>query len=339
MSSIFTTLFKWRAREGRSPKEDYLTETFAGVLARERGLAVAFVERLIDHEVASVVLETQKVVVSHDRNNRFDLWMDARGSDGARHLVIVENKVLAAEGLNQLQRYEEYLASRNDAKTRTLVYLTPNAGTDFQESEPGVIFRKVHWYQVYGWIKEWSKRHDHNILVNEFLQLMEDWSLALKLNANDLAAATAYQTSVRTMLLQILDEISSLVKSRLSDTATGQWRYERLNLTYHSAWIDADESTYISFGFDFDRDDEQWNVSELRLPSAYCSIRGSGTDQYDWDRLPPEWSEPPVGWESSDYIKVKQLSFLKAEGDSLHTAYVDFFTSSLDELWPVIDPH
>ena len=78
MSSIFTKLFKWRPREGRSPQEDYLTETFAGVLEREPGLDVAIATRLIGHKVASVVLETQKVDVSYDRNNRFDLWMDAR---------------------------------------------------------------------------------------------------------------------------------------------------------------------------------------------------------------------------------------------------------------------
>ena len=340
MSSIFTKLFKWRPREGRSPQEDYLTETFAGVLEREPGLDVAIAKRLIDHDVnvASVVLDTQKVDVSYDRNNRFDLWMDARESDGAQHLVIVENKVLASEGMNQLVNYEAYLANQNDAKTRTLVYLTPHARSDFKESKPGVTFREVHWYQVYGWIKEWSKRHDDNILVTEFLRLMEDWGLALKLNANDLAVATAYQTSVRSMLLQILDEIWSSVRNRLSGRASGNWSYDRRHLTYSSAWIDADQDLYISYGFDFDRDDESWNVSELRLPSAFFAIRGSGTGRYDWNDLPEEWSEPSDRWESSDYIRIKQLSFLKAEGDSLHTAYLDFFTSSLAELWPVIDP-
>ena len=230
------------------------------------------------------------------------------------------------------------MASQSDAKTRTLVYLTPHARSDFQASEPSVTFCEVHWYQVYGWIKEWSKRHDHNILVNEFLRLMEDWSLALKLNANDLAVATAYQTSVRSMLLQILDEIWSLVRQRLSGKASGQWSYDRRHLTYSSAWIDADQDLYISYGFDFNRDDERWNVSELQLPSAFLAICGSGTDRYDWDHLPPGWTKPPVRWDSNDYIRVQQLSFLKAEGDSLHTAYLDFFTSSLAELWPVIDP-
>ena len=335
MSSIFTALFKWRARKSRSPKEDYLTEAFAGVLERECGLDVAFVEWLIGIEMASVVIETQRVADSKDR---FDLWMDAKGSDGARHLVVVENKVLAAEGVNQLPRYETYLATRIDARTRTLIYLTPHARSDFESSKPCVTFREIRWYQVYGWAKEWSKKHDHSILVVEFLRLMEDWGLALKLNANDLAVATAYQTSVRSMLLQILDEIWSVVRSRLSDTASGQWRYDRRYLSYHSAWIDAHEDLYISFAFDFDRDDEKWNVSELQLPSAYVAIRGSGTGRYDWDELPSQWSEPPVGWESSDYIRVKQLSFLKAEGDSLHTAYLDFFTSSLDQLWTVVDP-
>ena len=210
-----------------------LTEVFAGVMDTESGLDAAFVKWLIGRDVASVIVETQRM---GDNGDRFDVWIDARGSAGERHLIVLENKILAAEGTNQLRRYEMYLAKQDDVNTRTLVYLTPHTRSDFRESTPVVEFREIYWYQVYAWLKEWSKRHDHHILVKELLRLMEDWSLALKLDANDLAVATAYQASVSSMLLQILDEIYSIVKSRLTDTATGRWSYEYQYLKYHSPW-------------------------------------------------------------------------------------------------------
>lgn len=340
MDSVFARLFRYRPSVDRLPQEDFFTEALAGVLLADRLFREAFVSWLIDREVDHVGIETQKSVGA---DNRIDIWIEARNDSlGSRHVVAMENKIQAGEGTDQLARYEAQLKCDADADTRTLVYATLHERRCFDPTpkDPEVRFRPVHWFQVADWIRRWTLRCGTTaderciVMAHELLLLMENWNMAMNLNADDLTAATAYRRSVEDKLVQILEDTKATCQ--LPGTTGNQWsrtpRYSRRYLCYSSPWVDDQEDVYVEFGFDFDRDDAGWNVAELRLPSAYFAVRG--THRPELDGL-AGWESPPSSW-GDNYLCVKQLSCLRVGGDNLHLAYLEFLRNARDELWTAI---
>lgn len=321
------------------PEEDYFTETLAAVLESSKPFRLAFVQWLIDDDVDVdfARLETQKTV----ENGRIDLWIDAGNErTGERHVIAMENKIAAGEGKDQLKRYERHLKRETDAHTRTLVYATLHERTSFRGSpkKPKVDFRQIHWFKMADWMRGWTTKpanaaDDKSIhFVRELFLLMEEWGMAMNLNADHLAAATIYHSSVKDQLIHILKETKKACG--LSGTKGNQWRNNTENLFYTSPWIDDQENIYVDFGFNFDRDDAVFSVPQLCVPSAYFAV--GGTHRPELDNL-KDWKPAPDDWDwNEDYVRVKWLGCLRLQGESLHGEYIDFFENARDELWRVI---
>ena len=326
MTGFLGSLFRYRATEGRTPAEDFFTEVLSGVLASDYGeLAAAFPSWLAGGKFERASVVTQKVV----DEGRLDMEFVARDGGGGRHLVVVENKLGATEGENQLTRYERYLAGE-EAASRTLVYLTRYEKRDWTPPSGRVSFRNLHWCDVYDWLAAWVEdRSDRTgVLVRELLILMEEWGMEMSLGAQDLAAAVAYKARVQPQLLQILDKVWAECKE---DCRSGsQWAYDRDRIRYSSAYL-RDSDLFYMFGFDFTRSDGEWNASRLQLPSAYFAICGKGLGERDWSGLSAEWGDPPRGWTEWTDERVRQLATLRTDGASLHRSYLDFFLESLEE--------
>ena len=339
MDSIFDRLFRYRPSSDRLPQEDFFTEALVGVLRASPALAEAFASWLIGEELDQVALQSQKTV----GKNRIDIWIDARNRRrGIRHAVAVENKIGAGEGEDQLLRYESQLKCDAGAHTRTLVYATLHERSGFKpgSDSPRVRSRQIHWFEVADWMRKSLANPNGEVdercivFLRELLLLMEHWNMTMNLNAGDLATATTYKRSVEDQLIQILDE--TYAACQLPGTRDNQWsyvpRYSRRVLCYSSPWIDDHQDIYVEFGFDFDRHDVDWNVDELRLPSAYFAVRG--TTRPSLDSL-SSWGAPPDSWDS-DYLLVKQLPCLRVGGDSLHVEYLNFLQDARDELWRAV---
>ena len=336
MSSIFGRVFRYRPRAERLPEEDFFTEAFAGVLESSPSLRAAFVRWLICDDAAldSVHVETQKTVNS----DRFDVCIDARhGFSGSRHVLVMENKIGAGGTLDQLRRYEEHLRTEAGATTRTLVYATRHERLDFQPCPHGpvVAYRPVRWFEVADWLKEWAGRCRDGVnersvfLIRELLLLMEEWNMAMNLTADDLAVAARYQKTVQWQLVQLLDETKGVCD--LPGSRGNAWSHSRQDLYYTSPWVDEHEDIFVEFGFDVGRDDDDWSVPALCLPSAYFAVRG--THRKELDGL-ADWGPAPEGW-GEGYLRVKQLNCLEVHGSSIYSSYLKFFLAARHELWQV----
>ena len=339
--SLFVRLFKYRAGEKHSPEENFLTEALAGVLETSRSLSREFAEWLFDKcyscpvRVESVRIATQKPAESGKMY--FDLWLDVEDEDGARHVILFENKISAGEGESQLEKYEKHLRDHYpDAKGRTLIYLTPQNQSDFERSEkkmrsPTVFREKLQWFEVADWMKTWAKDNEAerrgSVLVGEFTALMEEWTLTMTLNASDLATAVAYRTRVRQRMVSILKEVKGACG--VEETEKNKWAHLYRGAVFQSPWIGDDDKVFLEFGFDFDREDGDWSVSRLQLPSAYFAVRGNGIEKHTF--LPSSWNEPPESWGWKNKAKVKRMDDLEVGGDSLHLAYLRFFKEALKE--------
>ena len=328
MASFLGRLFKYQPTKGRSPNEDFFTEAFAGVLEACPPVGLAFAEWLSERDD----LKRMRVATQHqvDVRSRLDMWIEAFDSRGGRHLVVLENKLGAPEGQGQLRRYEGYLTGQ-PADSRTLVYVTMHGRSAFEPSNGAVSFKPKHWFNVYDWLEKWLDKWTgdrESVLVRELLNLMGEWGMELKLGAHDLAIAAAYKARIQQGLLQILDLVWGACKEEMRSGS--QWHYDRDMVRYQSAQI-GDRNAYYYFGFDFEREDDDWKVSKLQLPSAFFAVRGADVEKYDWSGM-SEWIEPPELWRWSDGGRVRQLRSVEMRGVGLHQDYLDFFLSSLEEV-------
>lgn len=325
MTSFLERLFRYRATESRSPQEDFFTEALGGVLEASRELATAFAGWLACRDFKTATVATQMAA----GGNRLDMLVEALDEGHRRHLIVIENKLGAGEGHNQLQRYHDYLEAQQ-AESRTLVYMTLHERSDFEPSSDAVRFRSRCWFELYDWLDSLllgsgAQGGRVETLIRELLDLMEAWNMKMALGAHDLASAVAYKGAVQQQLLQILNMVWEECRA---GCVSGQWKYDRDNVMYQSAYVLDD--LYYEFGFDFARDDEAWHAPRLQLPSAYFAIRGGDASARDWTGM-SGWDAPPASWSWPEHERVRQIAALELKGTSFHSGYLEFFLSALEQ--------
>ena len=307
MKSFFGRLFDYRPRENRLPKEDFFTEALAGVLRKTPDvLRTQFVQWLIRHggsevEIKESYIYTQETV----RGLRPDIYIDARSADGQRHVLWVENKIGARQGGRQIERYLECLGNENDTATRTLVYITQNSEPNLFESKPSnVRFKHLKWFQVYDWLKE-SAKSEYTFLC-ELLELMEEWSMTsnLELSATDLTATTTYKKSAEPQFYHVLDSVYEKVGIK---KFTGNWSYKWDFLAYATPWL-GDSEIFLGFGFDVDREDDDWSVKKLCIPSAFVAVCGNTDKPAFLKKLSDYWTDMPEHMDRDNGLCVRQIS-------------------------------
>lgn len=321
MTSVFGPLLRYRTG-GKTRREDFLTDVLCGVFGKRQSLAASFANWLMPEDqqlVQDCTLITAQTRVDGEQP---DMRIDAQDGSGQRHVLIVENKLGAQEGHRQLERYRAML-DREQAATKTLAYITHASASP--PEDPEVVHRT--WFQVYDWLKDWIAASGVDALVGEIVELMEDWNMDIALTTRDLAAATVWKKSTQNSLNELLALIQTQVR-QLVDLGGG------------SRWIPSDSPTYLSrqspglrgldgvrleYGFDFERDDEDWSVDVLQIPSAYFAI---------YDRTekavgcPDGWVE--ADWDDYSWVKHIQgpISFTRPWTG----VYLDFFTGALHEV-------
>ena len=249
----------------------------------------------------------------------------------------MENKIRAPVDEVQLRWYESQLQLESKADTRTLVCATRHERPTIQlsASKPAVAFKPIRWHEVADWLRKWLSQQPDGLnelgvhLIRELLLLMEDWGMAIHLTADDLAATTRHRTSVEGQLLQILDEVYA--ESVLPD-GQGNWFYSQRYLTYISPRFANDLEAKAEFGFDFERDNAEWSVLQLGLPSAYFAVVGTEGPKLTRRLTALDWAPVPENW-PDNYLRAKQLDSLIVTGTSLHLIYLEFFRTAREELW------
>ena len=344
MASIFNRIFRYRQSDGRTPKEDYFTEIFVDVLEKHEALGAAFVGYLTScADIQRIDIQTQRRF--GDAQLRPDVYVTACDSTDGRHVLIVENKIDALEGENQLRNYMGLLTQEEDAKSRTLVYITRSSGSDFDKKSERAEFKHLYWFEVYEWIRSWVESPENNSgtsgeLISELLSLMEEWRMNGEITADDLRAAITHYTSLdygRRLHVDIVDQAwrESEIQKALGET-TGNWTYKTIQT---ECWQYSPTITRfgvsIGMGYWFDRNDPTWDVARVGLPSAAVVIY-----QQD-DPLPAEIQRPSKAWrkglgEDDPMGKwalwVRTLDKTPRYGSSLSEHYRKFFRDAFNEL-------
>ena len=249
--------------------------------------------------------------------------------------MAVENKISAEESGNQLQRYSEHLSTENDAETRTLVYITLlSEPKPFEEEPDNVTFKSLKWFQVYDWLKE-SAKSEHTFLC-DLLELMEEWNMTSEpiLSAADLVAAIRYKKLAERQFLNVLEMVKAKLKHGINEH-TGNWGSGILcnSPCYYTPYLGDPGIYYLQFGFDFDREDKEWSVEKLCIPSAYVGVGAKDEKPAFPKKLSEDWIKVPeeyMKWKGGLYVKQMNKELLVSK-DSFGEAYLDFFNTAIQD--------
>ena len=288
MESLFKRLFRYRPTAGRQPWEDWFTESFAAVLDHYPRLGAAYADRLIGRAVETADIETQRTFDVA----RPDMWIDARDDDGRRHVVMVEHKMGAPAGRCQLEAYERRL-HRLTAETKTLVHIARSTeAPDFEVTSASVRFECLRWFEVYRWLQRWAANTRSGgeavELVDELLKFMKERGMSIEIGMDELAAYTVCKASgVEQRLEQLLDAVwdDCGMTAAIGETE-GKWRRpNKESIDWVSPKI-VRHGVNVIYGFDFSREDPEWDTGRPGLPSAYVGIWSSEPDLTNWMGAP-----------------------------------------------------
>lgn len=167
--NIFTSLFSLLPPSGQ--KENFLTESFAYVLDRDRGAAEAWLSRVFGDplSVARVRVRTRNSVKTEGRESSVfpDMEIEAEASSGQCVTVYSEHKWNAPCSPSQLQMYAKLLTD----PTKRLVFV---GVTTKQVAEARKACRQLNaallWENVYDTL---APLPDTTVILKEFLAFME----------------------------------------------------------------------------------------------------------------------------------------------------------------------
>lgn len=178
---LFNRLLDLHSRfPGRVPEEDFFTELIAYLFETCDSVLLAWLETLGWKKMAEydqILVETQ---VDYERlpeqvsGSRPDFTIVLR-TESYEDLVLIESKLGAQEGNQQLKRYAEILENDRSARQRWLIYITrENDPKDSSNVYPktngtGVVFKQTRWRDFYRFLKN----QPQDFLIEEVLKFMK----------------------------------------------------------------------------------------------------------------------------------------------------------------------
>ena len=184
MPSIFSRIFPHRQSEGKTPREDFFTETFAAVLDNSELFSNEFAKWLFELEnceEVSIDIKTQKNI----DGRRPDIYVKVLNKINENYYVaIIESKIDSSEGKHQLKAYKEILSNNwPNAELKILVYITKYNEDIGEGVNPE--FRQHRWSDLYKRFAKVKQECPEEVgaLECELLKLMEDWNMDGSINA------------------------------------------------------------------------------------------------------------------------------------------------------------
>jgi len=242
-------------------REDFVTEVLAGVLLRCPTVASRLVERMTG--LLAVVRVTSVQTQASYKEGRPDLELHVLLEGGERRRVLVENKVDACEGENQLCSYAAILKrmiSTGHAAAGHLVYLT----RDSDHKEEGeilagcacsqVYFQQLRWLDVHHMLQEIGEElpDEERPWAAELARFLEEQGMVppTTFTPDDLVAMGALQRLIA-LLEECLDgeHWDFFVKLAGDQKLTPQWVEQVRNCNRYIYYRDQDNWFWIGIGF------------------------------------------------------------------------------------------
>jgi hypothetical protein len=217
--NLFCGLLSYRPRADRDSHENFLTESFAYLLAKDPAVATKIVNAMVGEKFKLKRIKNIRTQVSlGDENGRGlpDMMIEALEHDEKSLQIWVENKWNSCADLDQISRYASYLKEYDSKARKHLTLLTPRH-TDAKLcflAKPDIELTHITWSRIH----EILSSHQTPGLTKEFAQFLYEKSLIVQAITRD--AALAKKSGERGAdLRQNLWTLCSRVQQGLTATA------------------------------------------------------------------------------------------------------------------------
>lgn len=251
--SLYSRLFRYIRREGRSPLENFLTEALGDFVNRLTFREHAeFVSRVlmsdVDADCRDNVLEELRTARRYEWTTQFAIpyaqstkYPDLVLVLDGRPSVVVENKIGAdfttheekhaedVELVGQLDFYSRWLASQNTRGVLVLLTHVTEPPVDFSVAggDAAVAHGVCRWRHVYRELKAFGRQRAATepaaTLARELAQFLTETEATMGVDdpgALEFSLAHAYHRLAHTKLQSAMGDIASFVKTRYPDGAT-----------------------------------------------------------------------------------------------------------------------
>jgi len=179
--NLFRGLLSYRPRADRDSRENFLTESFAYVLAMDPAVAVRIIQAFVEDrfEVKRLISIRTQVSLS-DKNGRGlpDMMLEVLDRKNQTVQVWIENKWDSFADVDQLDRYRAHLKTHEPTVRKHLVLLTPRH-TDAKlcpMSSSNIALTHTSWSEIH----EVVTTHRSHDITNEFEQFLGAQRLAVQ---------------------------------------------------------------------------------------------------------------------------------------------------------------
>lgn len=345
MTSIFSEIFKYRQREGSTPKENFFTETFVAVVNRSNLFRDEFVRWLFGLEPEQIQrppkITTHRTFDFDNGHRRPDICVDeVRNTDNESHVAIIESKIDSYQRENQLNDYDSILVEEWSTDwLKTLVYITKyNEGVGVYQASEGINFKQRKWPDLYRTLATAMQENPNKVgaLERELLKLMEDWHMN-GINAAHLRSfTTCFKEGVGNRLVEIQND---------AWTASGLREFLGTKLQKNKAYL-GDQfslpiqpySVRIWVGFRCDRRDDDWDVDKLELPSPVVTIEELDNVDQEFPNMPFPWINDFEVYPETLWTRQPMNDERPRYGDPPDEYYQHFFQMAFHNILGVINP-
>lgn len=234
MPNLFDSLFDFHPREGHTPRENFLTESFAYLLQTDDRVLKTWLSIVLGRDINKVTCKiatrpTEKDLIA-DRSFYPDLLIEGIHSKGEPIMVFCEHKWDSVFNQDQLRCYRRLAEGRGNHAVLVFLGATHTQLSQAKKCFSDGFCKCFLWEDVF---EALNRITNQSTLLTEFLEFMKSHGLS-----------PAKPLSVETMrgFLQATDFLKSLsnIANRLNDKANYSWdvipkRFHALRYV-HDAW-------------------------------------------------------------------------------------------------------
>lgn len=270
MNSIFTNIYKYRQTDKKNEIENYLIEIFSYCLQKDDVFKNNFFDK-IGFENNNGKILTQK---TFSNGKRPDICIEDN-----KNLFLIECKVGADEGENQLANYQQILAGYKNKKTK-LIFLTKHI-VEKENAE-----QNITWTDIAEMITD-----KNNILTSQLKEYLIENNIAFMEGFNKGSLSTMYKTLQK--MEYILDTIKNdyKIKKTEHDDNNDSLNYAQNSrcskLKSHNAFFDKInmENKVLDIGF------FGFNTSDITIGVRYYVF-----DEKEMEKLENKFIKNKDGW-------------------------------------------
>ena len=324
MLNLFERLYRYREKQGKHERENYLTELLAAVLERNQTLCI----RLCDYAHLAVPPGTKfrvRTQVSFAEGQP-DVVLESLSSDV---LLLIECKLEAGEGHEQLERYQRIIKG-SSATHKAIVFLTK-----YYQAPGDASIHCLRWYQLFSFLSPLPSAD----LVTFFIEYLTLHQLHKPMNflPADLVALEQIASTIAKMD-EVLSPLEWLFREYLG--GAGQYtktRAPKLAEGWYGYWRYIGSSRF-SAGFQFAAGEMPWCFIEVESWNCADEPTSTGPNANKVQQaLRESWN---ISAEKLGYLEVTKsvTSFTSTEDDGV-VAMREWFKKHFEQMNAVLKQH